>query len=685
MKTKTKLLSIITATALTLGLASLTAFAVQDEQTVRITVRNDNYTTDAGSPWDGVLIDEYVDLNENSDPLSLLRTVLEKHGYTQTGADTGYITEINGISAGDGAETGGWMATLDNWVTDEGLSAYTVSSGKLEGGDEISFEYSLNWGADIGYDYMGTDTSLSDLGISDGVLSPEFGSSNNYTLTLPEGTTSVTVAPKAKNRAFRVKTYKNEYTPAIAGTDYKTSEPIEVAEGDVIYIGVANSSWMSYVPEGVTETVYTVSIDKTADIVDTEVQSVISAIEAIDVNNMSSVTKARNGYNSLTDEQKSQVTNYDKLVAAENSIKTAIEIDKDIEKKAAEIFGNTNIAGNEWQIIIKARLGILSQEEKEAYINSVNSYVHAVGDAKLSSTRSTDNSRFVIALCAVGADPSDLDGYDLTAPLKDIDYVKAQGVNGSVYALIALDAAKDGLTVEKQALIDDILSAALPNGGWTFFGEEADPDMTAMAITALSKYYDKDTAVKKEIDSALIWLQNNQNDSGAYSSFGTENSDSTAQVIIALTSLGRNVYTDNDFIKNNNTLIDGLSSFVLLDNTFGHTADNTYNAYSTTQVYLALTALYRFNNGQTSLYDMYKDNSSESSTQDSSTDAGNTNTGDNNAEDVSENSSQGSSSTAADTDISVVNTGSNADTAVSFAVIMLLSAAAIIISKKKCR
>ena len=54
----------------------------------------------------------------------------------------------------------GWMGTLNDWFTNEGLTAYTVANGKLASGDEIRMQYTMDWGADLGNDWSGTDTSL---------------------------------------------------------------------------------------------------------------------------------------------------------------------------------------------------------------------------------------------------------------------------------------------------------------------------------------------------------------------------------------------------------------------------------------------------------------------------------------------------------------------------------------------
>lgn len=71
--------------------------------------------------------------------------------YPQTGAESGYISEINGLKAGAGGNyMAGWMGTLNDWFTNEGFGAFTAAKGTLKAGDEIHLMYSMNGGEDLG-------------------------------------------------------------------------------------------------------------------------------------------------------------------------------------------------------------------------------------------------------------------------------------------------------------------------------------------------------------------------------------------------------------------------------------------------------------------------------------------------------------------------------------------------------
>lgn len=94
-----------------------------------------------------------------------------------------------------------------------------------------------------------------------------------------------------------------------------------------------------------------------------------------------------------------------------------------------------------------------------------------------------------------------------------------------------------------------------------------------------------------------------QNSSGEFSSFGTVNSESTSQVIVALCSLGINPDTDKRFIKNGKSLVDILLSYYV-GNGFSHTKGSNYNQMATEQCFYGLVAYYRLCNNKNFLYNM---------------------------------------------------------------------------------
>lgn len=289
--------------------------------------------------------------------------------------------------------------------------------------------------------------------------------------------------------------------------------------------------------------------------------------------------------------------------------------DTDIQKIYAETraylgaYADKDPAGvSDWATLGLARDGV---KLDDAYYNAVCAYVaENINDkGQLNSRLSTENSRRILALTAIGRDVTNVAGHDLLAGLSDLSYVTRQGLNGAVYALLALDCGgydvPEGGTATREALINAILDKALPAGGWAYSGTEADPDMTAVAIQALAPYYGSNESVKSAVDKALEVLSAMQTENGGFISSGSENSESSAQVVIALTALGIDPEKDARFVKNGKSALDALCSYAVEGGGFKHiAADAAPDAVATQQGYCALVAYQRFINGSSRLYDM---------------------------------------------------------------------------------
>ena len=259
--------------------------------------------------------------------------------------------------------------------------------------------------------------------------------------------------------------------------------------------------------------------------------------------------------------------------------------------------------GGEWTVLGLSRAGLISEETKNAYYGNVESYVKNAGSNQLHRRKSTDNSRVVIALSAIGKDPRNVCGYDLTAPLEDFDYVKKQGINGVIWALIALDTCGYGSSSSRDVMISAILDSQHSDGGWGLDSEISDPDMTSMALLALSPYGCFDEAVRTASDNGVALLASLQRESGGYYSYDDFNPESCAQVITALSVLGIDPESDERFCKGGKTLFDSLMQFSG-EGGFAHTIGNGYNQMSTEQAFYAMTAFKRLQNNDKALFDM---------------------------------------------------------------------------------
>lgn len=187
---------------------------------------------------------------------------------------------------------------------------------------------------------------------------------------------------------------------------------------------------------------------------------------------------------------------------------------------------------------------------------------------QLHDRKYTDYSRVIVAYSELGLDPTDAGGYNLVEKLADYDKVVWQGINGPIWALRALDSGDydipkvSGVTnkTTRQKLINGILEAQLADGGWALSGSKSDPDLTGMALTALAPYKSQ-KKVKTAIDKAVEWLGKVQLEDGSFATFGDRTAESCAQVICGLTAVGINPNTDNRFIKNGKSVLDGLMTF----------------------------------------------------------------------------------------------------------------------------
>lgn len=263
--------------------------------------------------------------------------------------------------------------------------------------------------------------------------------------------------------------------------------------------------------------------------------------------------------------------------------------------------------GGEWMVIGLARSG---RKVPEGYYDSVVKYVTENIDAneRLHSNKSTDNARLILALTAIEKDVTDVAGHNLLLGLNDMHYLQKQGINGPIWTLIALDCsnypAPTGGDVSREALIQVILDAQLGDGGWALSGENADPDMTGMALQALAPYYDRNTSVQAAVDHAVTLLSEIQDSDGCYSSVDGASCESLAQVVVALTALDIDPDTDTRFIKNGVSVLDALLRYAVSDGGFRHVLTGQRDGMATEQGYYALTAYNRFLSDKTSLYDM---------------------------------------------------------------------------------
>lgn len=271
-------------------------------------------------------------------------------------------------------------------------------------------------------------------------------------------------------------------------------------------------------------------------------------------------------------------------------------------------------AGGEWAVIGLARS---SFPVPEAYwqrcYETLEARVRDCGGV-LHPRKYTEYSRVITALSAMGRDPREVAGYDLTRPLGDFDQTVWQGLNGPIWALIALDSQdlpmpqnpEARTQATRQMYLDYILDRQCPDGGWNLQGDgtaASDPDITGMALQALAKYQDQPSAAQA-VQRALEWVSRQQDGTGGVPGWGADSVESCAQLILALCELGIPL-DDPRFVKEGHTLADKLFSFRAPEGGFVHSLEHPErNAMATEQALCALAALQRAEQGLDSLYRM---------------------------------------------------------------------------------
>ncbi|MEK4192261.1 S-layer homology domain-containing protein [Paenibacillus sp. FSL L8-0323] len=280
--------------------------------------------------------------------------------------------------------------------------------------------------------------------------------------------------------------------------------------------------------------------------------------------------------------------------------------------------------GGDWTVFGLARSGV---KVPDSYYTKYYANVEATlkeKSGKLHSVKYTEYDRVILALTSINKNIDKVAGYNLLEPLADFDTVIKQGINGPVFALIALDSnhyeipvVKDVKTqTTREMLINYILGREISGGGWALGSNAtaADPDITGMVIQGLTPYYKSNAKVTAAVDRGIAWLSKTQTADGGFASWESTNSESIAQVIVALTGLGIDPHKDSRFIKNGHSAVDALISFAAPEGGFYHVKQGgvgnggaqpgEVDLMATDQAMYALVSYDRLVNGQTRLYDM---------------------------------------------------------------------------------
>lgn len=475
-----------------------------------------------------------------------------------------YISAVGELGEYSCGEQSGWMYSVNDEFKLLGASEYV-----LDDGDFLKLHYSVKgWGEDIG-NYFESTPIIKNLTLAGTVTDVE----NNPIVTGEGSAQSPFVVPVTVSA-------DTDITSLVMRIDSSLHPK---------YLSVATE-------EGLSNVLSVVNYEN----------DVTFAIETLDksLKTYYRVKVTKQSYGSLDDGEGEEFeTSYTPSGGGGGTQKKEVQKQFNIEDIAKYILKTTpnpcvGSIGGEWAVLGLARSGEeVPQEFYQRYYENVKSYVKECKGI-LHDKKYTEYSRVILALTAIGKNPADVAGYNLLIPLADYEKTMWQGINGPIWALIALDSGNyeipqntdAKIQATRKMYVDYILNAQKSDGGWSLLKESSvsDADVTAMAIQALSKYTE-DEKVDKAVKKALSMLKNT----------APSTSESLAQILTALCELGKKY--DNAKLRENVTK-DLLSFYT--DGGFSHTDGSAVNQMSTEQAFYSLVALKRFLNGEPSLYTM---------------------------------------------------------------------------------
>lgn len=241
--------------------------------------------------------------------------------------------------------------------------------------------------------------------------------------------------------------------------------------------------------------------------------------------------------------------------------------------------------GGEWYAIALAQTGgynlSASRKALEEYVDST----------KVRSA--TTRQKLALTLLALGSDHPFIE-------TTLADSIGQQGVMSWAWGLHLLNNGCESPVCTDDEAVKTLLSLRKEDGGWAVTGNYADVDATAMVLQALALHQD-DGEITAAIEDAVNLLSTRQTANGGFTSYGVENAESAAQVIIALCALNIDP-EDERFVKNGMSPLDALAAFRLEDGSFAHEIGGGYSESATVQAFLALTAYQWYQAGEGSLY-----------------------------------------------------------------------------------
>ena len=420
--------------------------ATPGDASITVKVGVHDYTAvDAGikdASKDGKILETKVEVPKGTSTKDVIEKAFEDNDIQYDMTESGYVSEINNLSAEDAGGYSGWYLSYNNDdYANGGVSAITLSDG-----DTLSFDYSVN-----------VDTMTDDIG------NGWYGN------------------PYFKEISVGGKTHEmtKEYSYS-TGAVYKIDG--EVTEDK----GTADDPFeLTYIlPEDTdittVETDYVTSLNSHYAIVD-GLENMNDFTGGIDFSVSSLGGKYKSYYhvNVVLSDVDAEASNVyeDVLAGAEKLVSSRCE--------------ETNpIFENEWEIIDLARYGYTNVPMYETYYASVEEKVKETG-AIIHKSKVTENERTILALTALGVDCTDVAGYNIhEAELSTggWTFFGAADPDMTGMAIQALAPYYNTNTDVKEAVdrgLDVLSNKKRDDGGFASWGS-VNSESAAQVVTALS-------------------------------------------------------------------------------------------------------------------------------------------------------------------------------------------------------
>lgn len=278
------------------------------------------------------------------------------------------------------------------------------------------------------------------------------------------------------------------------------------------------------------------------------------------------------------------VEDYNNLTYSISTMSTATSTVSEIVYQVRAYYKNNKPTLDNWEEIVSLKL---AGEDFKASSWDLTSWDQ---DSLDSDSPATAYAGRILALLVLEEAPSNYHGRNLLQELTSKQQQNGSfggSINNTVWAIIALDEA--GVSYNKEKAVEYLISQKKSDGGFALSGTAGDPDITGEVLLALSKHRDR-AGVNNAIHGAIDFLKNAQLESAGFTSWGSENSQSSARVITGLLAVGENIL-DVEWQKEDKTMIDALAAYLLPNNSFKFSSSGNTNPMATRQALRALAEL----------------------------------------------------------------------------------------------